>query len=245
MASKCSLIRNLFQLRNINKSLPCNHNRYFSTQEQIQSQKGRQILMWKSLVGFNAYNVSQSNPDSELSYEGINDISMGTKSTLILSDTGNVYSCNNSTQDCIKMNNLSNIKSISSGLEHCAAIDINGQLYTWGYTKSGLGYEDTNNTKNINEPQLIEQKHFNDEKIKAVSCGCHYTVAITETGKLYSFGKSDSGQLGLCSNALKTKQNIPAEVNHFSDYNIVVKEVYATKDKTFALDSNGKMYKWG
>merc|ERR1712130_818631 len=102
---------------------------------------------------------------------------------------------------------MGDIQSISSGVAHSAAVDIHGNLYTWGITKYGcLGYENIDNVEFIDEPKLIDNTCFNDEKIKSVSCGNCYTLAITETGKVYSFGYGDVGQLGLGKSVLKSNQ---------------------------------------
>ncbi len=43
----------------------------------------------------------------------------------------------------------------------------------------------------------IKLNDFNDEKIIAISCGFHHSMAITDCGHVYSWGRNQFGQLGL------------------------------------------------
>jgi hypothetical protein len=50
------------------------------------------------------------------------------------------------------------------------------------------------NTEDQTSPQLV--KTLVDQKITLVVCGWRHTVAITERGNVYSWGRGTSGQLG-------------------------------------------------
>lgn len=81
---------------------------------------------------------------------------------------------------------------------HSAAITTDGNLYTWG-AGVGLGIR---SLRSVSEPQLVR---FPDDiegtssvKVKSVSCGCGFAVAIsTNNGVAYSWGKYSDGRLGL------------------------------------------------
>ena len=47
------------------------------------------------------------------------------------------------------------------------------------------------------------------EPVSSVSCGGHHTVALTSSGKLYSFGLSSNGQLGLGNRILESSTPHP------------------------------------
>ncbi|CAK9867327.1 unnamed protein product [Sphagnum jensenii] len=84
------------------------------------------------------------------------------------------------------------VQSISGGWRHTMALDSEGQLYGWGWNK--FGQVGCGNTEDQTSPQLL--KTLVDQKITLVVCGWRHTVAITERGNVYSWGRGTSGQLG-------------------------------------------------
>jgi alpha-tubulin suppressor-like RCC1 family protein len=43
----------------------------------------------------------------------------------------------------------------------------------------------------------IKLNDFNDEKIIAISCGFRHSMALTDCGHVYSWGRNRSGQFGI------------------------------------------------
>ena len=79
---------------------------------------------------------------------------------------------------------------ISTGMNHCAAIDSNGILYMWGSDEYGqLGMGD--------DSQLISTTprvaHVSDETLMKVSCGDNFTLTLDHKGQVHSTGTNDSG----------------------------------------------------
>ncbi len=78
------------------------------------------------------------------------------------------------------------------GPGHSAAITHEGKLYTWGMGRDGqLGHGDT-------EPRLepTQVASLADKTVVAVSCGATHTAALTDEGRVYTWGGGVSGQLG-------------------------------------------------
>ena len=83
------------------------------------------------------------------------------------------------------------IFDISLSEEHCAAIDFNNCMYTWGLGTNGeLGYYDEEE-KIVFVPNKVicNNKPFLVEKIK---CGKHYTAGITNDGIPFLFGNNNN-----------------------------------------------------
>ena len=128
---------------------------------------------------------------------------------------------------------LQNILSISCGRYHTIVITIDMKIYVWGlneYGQLGLGHN-----INQNSPQELL---FQDIKIESVSCGFHHTMALTMSGKLYVWGKNDSGQLGLGDNV---HRNFPQEV-YFKEK---INSIRGGASHTLCTTYNGKIYTWG
>ena len=88
------------------------------------------------------------------------------------------------------------IETISAGWKHCAAITMEGSLYTWGHGKYGrLGQ---GHCRSSPTPSLVDS--FPDKvspKLVAVSCGESHTVAMDDQGRVWVFGSGHYGKLGL------------------------------------------------
>ena len=87
--------------------------------------------------------------------------------------------------DLYKQRKMVRNPPISSGSLHYAAIDSLGILYMAGRNESGQLGDGTLNNSEI----PIAVKSFT-KKVISVSCGNHFTMAITEDGKTYGWGSS-------------------------------------------------------
>ena len=97
----------------------------------------------------------------------------------------------------------SSIESHGEINDHCACI-INKptkNLYTWGSNDCGqLGI---GNTSFQGTPQAVREIR---EKVTFCSCGPKYTIAVTDTNLVYSFGLNSKGQLGLSQNLQRVRK---------------------------------------
>ena len=72
---------------------------------------------------------------------------------------------------------------IECGIWHSVALSSNGEVFTWGFNRSGqLGYR---NCKNTNVPTKV--KSLSGERIVKIACGNCHTAALTATGKLFAW----------------------------------------------------------
>ncbi|MDR0520163.1 MAG: hypothetical protein LBG82_09005, partial [Clostridiales Family XIII bacterium] len=139
-------------------------------------------------------------------------------------------------------------KSIQS-IEICGngtvfAITSDGEVYAWGNNSSGqLGNGTMNNAVNY-MPQLIDQSHFGDEKVKSIAAGWNHCFALTESGNIYAWGENRVGQLGNGTEDWNLHAvPEPVEQSLFSGEKIV--SISAGNQQGFALTDNGRLYSWG
>ncbi|XP_061855138.1 secretion-regulating guanine nucleotide exchange factor isoform X3 [Colius striatus] len=85
------------------------------------------------------------------------------------------------------------VKRVVAGSCHSVSLTDEGHLYVWGSNKHRqlLSKEIF-----LTEPEKIETQFFSHEKIGAVWSGWTHLVAQTETGKIFTWGRADYGQLG-------------------------------------------------
>lgn len=110
------------------------------------------------------------------------------------------------------------IVDISCGDSHTMAIDKEGKLYSWGAAACGqLGIDNLATLPKDGEgnpyeadPKLVT--FFENMKVIQVSCGESHTLVLIEGGIVFSFGNSNSGQLGFIEKKDKSQKiNKPLE----------------------------------
>lgn len=97
--------------------------------------------------------------------------------------------------------NKINIRQISGGYYHSAALDTEGRVYTWGWGEHGqLGH---GNGDTCFEPVRVDFTKNPDMKVPIqpvvlqISCGGFHTTAVTTDGRLFAWGLGEHGQLGV------------------------------------------------
>ncbi|XP_054998457.1 secretion-regulating guanine nucleotide exchange factor isoform X7 [Sorex araneus] len=94
-----------------------------------------------------------------------------------------------------RVTGLGNSRAIGvfAGSGHSASLTDSGELYVWGSNKHG---QLAAPAAFLPEPWKIESRCFQNEKVTAVWSGWTHLVAQTETGKVFTWGRADYGQLG-------------------------------------------------
>jgi len=185
----------------------------------------------------------------------------GHDNSLFLTNDGTVYSCglNNSSQlglgDTINRNiptlispNIGTltISNISCGNGHSLFLTNTGRVYSFGANTDGrLGLGDTTNR---NVPTLISTTvgSFNTLTISAISVGASsfHSVFLTNTGKVYTCGLNDNGQLGLGDT---TNRNVPTLISTtVGSFNtLTISAIAGAHKHSLFLTNTGKVYTCG
>ncbi|KAE9041602.1 hypothetical protein PR003_g6764 [Phytophthora rubi] len=141
---------------------------------------------------------------------------------------------------------LTVVKSIGCGAFHSLfALSANGYLYTCGlnnYGQLGIG-----STDNCSELQLVED--LSAKNVAFVDGGEHHSVVLTNDGDVYTFGRADSGQLGMletCSTGdfkdRPQKVTIPKPKNGGSN---VIRMIATGSNHALALTESDAIFSWG
>jgi alpha-tubulin suppressor-like RCC1 family protein len=138
----------------------------------------------------------------------IKKISTQYASTLLLTETNEVYSfgANESGQLGLgnlidyplpqKINSLTNVKDIKAGKNHSTIVKNDGTVWSFGGNEFGqLG---NNSIVNRTSPvQVVDESGiglFNN--IQQVSAGAYYTIALRSDGTMFAWGSTTNGKLG-------------------------------------------------
>ncbi|MFX3646856.1 MAG: hypothetical protein ACE3K2_16415 [Paenibacillus sp.] len=136
---------------------------------------------------------------------------------------------------------LTSITSLVSGTSHIVAVSKDGTLWAWGDHGAGsLGVAGSNITRSFFPVHL--GANFN--KIKDVSAGTYFTVALKSDGTVWSWGLNNEGQLG---DGTRQTRSAPVQVvgqygKGFLDQVVAIE----SGDKhTLALRADGTVWSWG
>ncbi|ESO89418.1 hypothetical protein LOTGIDRAFT_218809 [Lottia gigantea] len=130
------------------------------------------------------------------------------------------------------------ITNIICGSTYSTAITATGELYTWGrgnYGRLGHGSSEDQST-----PSIVTA--LKGHRIIDVACGSGdaHTLALAETGAVYSWGDGDYGKLGRGgSDGCKT----PKLIDFFMGLEVV--RVFCGAQFSMALTKYGALFSWG
>ncbi|MFI1978505.1 RCC1-like domain-containing protein [Streptomyces wedmorensis] len=128
---------------------------------------------------------------------------------------------------------LTNIKDIAAGGKHALALDTAGQVYSWGDNAYGqLGNNRTGDNRTV--PDRVQGM----PKVKQISAGCDFSLALLENGKVYAWGRGIHGQLGTGNRATSSVPRLVVGLE-----NIV--EVDAGCHHALALTADDTVKSWG
>jgi alpha-tubulin suppressor-like RCC1 family protein len=103
------------------------------------------------------------------------------------------------------------IEKVACGCQHTLAVSKEGGMWAWGngvYGKLG-----TDTTQERYSPCKIDASVFQHEKVQVVAGGHQHSACITESGRVYTWGRGVSRQL----NANGTVSNVPTGLGHDDD----------------------------
>ncbi|CAK4674811.1 unnamed protein product [Aphanomyces euteiches] len=176
-------------------------------------------------------------------------VACGREHTLALCESGQLMAfgagyggrCGVGTEDDVELPTLVEVDpsirfvAVDAGECHSAAIDDDGNVYTWGFGGSGaLG---RGNLENDLVPTVVPLL-----KAQSIGCGAYHTVAIMLNGSVYGWGDALAGQLGDIAVTLGEMRTTP--------HKITVSQVSAARVScgsftTAILSTAGEVYHWG
>ena len=202
----------------------------------------------------------------------INHIFSGWEHNILIANNGDIYSFgNNQFYQCGLSNdnninkiianptNISilnnNIKGISAacGNEYTLILSKDNEVYAFGNNEDGvLGLSD-NKIKKYEFTKINFGIYTN--KIKEISAGTVHNLALTYDNKLFSWGSSQGGQLGLPEKYLISQPNYqtsfflskPTQISIYSKSKHLenIKKISCGEAHSLALTSNNVVYSWG
>ena len=136
------------------------------------------------------------------------------------------------------------IVQIAASANHNMVLTSDGAVYTWGWNYHGqLGNNTKTNSNTIVAVQTISTP-IAGKKIVKIAAGQGHSLALTDDGMVYTWGRNDTGQLG---NNATTDAMLPVAVTVTGTpmSNKTIVEIASGARHSLAIDSSGKVYAWG
>ncbi|KFK27849.1 hypothetical protein AALP_AA8G437700 [Arabis alpina] len=128
------------------------------------------------------------------------------------------------------------VASVSCGGFFTMALTQEGQLWNWGANSNyELGRGD-----NLGGWKPMPVPSLEGVRITQIACGGYHSIALTEDGKVLSWGHGGHGQLG---NSSLHNQKIPTEIEALADKKIVF--IASGGSSSAAITDEGKLWMWG
>jgi hypothetical protein len=150
---------------------------------------------------------------------GIKAISAGSSHTVFVKNDGTVWACgyngygqlgdntkaDRSTPVQVRSSDgigfLSGIVDVSAGSGHSIALAADGTVWAWGRNTYGQLGDGTKQDRSTPVRVLCQGGIGNLSSIKSISAGSWHSLAISNTGIVWAWGRNNSGQLGNGSTA--------------------------------------------
>ena len=133
---------------------------------------------------------------------------------------------------------LGDVDEVSAGGIYNLVL-IDGTLWSWGSNYYGqLGNGTDLDLREPDEVLVISEPRKLLEGVAAVSSGNWHSLALTEDGRVWAWGRNDYGQLG---DGTLTRRTLPVQVEGLT--NIIA--VAAGAWHSMALSADGEIYVWG
>lgn len=98
------------------------------------------------------------------------------------------------------------IVDVAAGVGHTTVLTVHGAVYTFGSSAHGQLGRQTLPTSPAEKPSIVTALHNN--VVQAISCGDHFTIAITKDLCVWGWGKTAEGRLAQAMSA----SHLPAPV---------------------------------
>ena len=136
----------------------------------------------------------------------------------------------------LKVVGLSGATALAAGEQHSLAADSSGGVWAWGSNENGRLGQGNSDQANSKFPLKVVQL----QGVIAVQAGKAHSLALTQEGKVFSWGTNFSGQLGVSGSSKSAP--VPIE---FLLPDTRIAAIGAASDHSFALDSEGRLWSWG
>ena len=177
-------------------------------------------------------------------------VSEGDSYTLALDEDGNIWSwgynrygylgngeSGNTVTIPNQVTNETNYTQIVAGTTTAIALDEDGNIWSWGNNVSGQVGNGEKSDNYVTIPTQIS----NGTRYIQISGGNGHSIALDESGNIWTWGSNYYGQLGNGQSGFSNRVLTPTKITNEIQYT----QIKGANDFNFALDSDGNIWSWG
>ena len=134
-------------------------------------------------------------------------------------------------------------EKVAVGQAHSLAVNSEGQVFAWGDNLYGqLG--DGKTAEERTTPVAVTRSGvLAGQRITSVAAGERYSVALSSTGEIYTWGVNAQGQLG---DGTRTERSVPVQLTRSEAIaGVSFSAISAGQEHTLALSDDGRVFGWG
>ena len=103
------------------------------------------------------------------------------------------------------LNDIHDVGQIALGDAHTLFLTRTGQVYSSGWHELGqlgISSEQLENAQTgVHLVDIKSELTFESLKVRQISCGAVFSVALTVTNEIYAWGSNNNGQMGISTEA--------------------------------------------
>jgi tRNA A-37 threonylcarbamoyl transferase component Bud32 len=219
----------------IKLSLKTKYNIFIITKNDIFYEINLENWKLQYFILNNDKNIIECTKVEELCNKGVYDLICGVDQYIARINENKFYFIGKNKLDVNEIISDLNIKDVKCGYSHTLFLTSSGEVYTLGdnrYGQIGSGCNDHQNTP-------IKVNGFSDERVIMISCGGWHSLALTESGCVYSWGYNECGQLGI-GNTIDSNKPILIALEK-----IIIERISCGRNHSLLLSNEGVIYAFG
>jgi alpha-tubulin suppressor-like RCC1 family protein len=135
------------------------------------------------------------------------------------------------------------ISSVAAGSNHSVALSSTGEIYTWGRNNRGQLGDGTTTNRSV-PVQLTRSEAIAGVSFSAISAGEAHTLALSDDGRVFGWGRNDDGRLGDGTTTTPRKTAV-AVITSSVLAGVSISAIATGNAHSLALSSDGRVFSWG
>ncbi|RXN23828.1 secretion-regulating guanine nucleotide exchange factor isoform X1 [Labeo rohita] len=139
------------------------------------------------------------------------------------------------------------VTSVAAGLRHALASTVEGDVFFWGSNKHG---QLVSESLFLPLPVALDRSPLRGERVTDVHSGWTHLVARTESGRVFTWGRANYGQLGQTNQSTEKESDVSTSFGQSISRPVEVKALFGATQIACGSEHNlavvgGRIYSWG
>ncbi|XP_073687670.1 secretion-regulating guanine nucleotide exchange factor [Garra rufa] len=143
-------------------------------------------------------------------------------------------------------------QKVVAGSTHCICLTVKGDVFLWGSNKHG---QLVSESLFLPLPAALDRSLLQGERVTDVQSGWTHLVAKTESGRVFTWGRANYGQLGQTNQSMEKESDVSTSSGQSISRPVEVKALFGATTRqenavciVFQQEANtlwGRIFSWG